>query len=219
MATFNDRNYIQISDTFLEDFKQNKIKRLRADQIGLFYLYGILHETYHTYQNYNLFKYANEQNYDEKVLINYYQSMITNFNVRGYTFNQQRIFYSTDLLEYQANMFAMNKMIELLEKGYIDKNRGYEFLNLQCKYYLENPLSKENINFTKYVYNLNLEQFKKIEQLKDDDINVSNVKALKKISREVQSLNFDELYKNALKEIEKLKEKIKQNENINQEIN
>lgn len=205
LSTFNDSNYIQIGKEFYNDAKDNKVRNIKKNQVGLFYLYSILHETYHTYQNYNLHKYFNNEKCDERVVDTELQSLLANFDNSGYLLKEQKVLYCTDLMEFDANVYAITKIMDLIDYGYIDKKFGDDFLKLQVEFYLENFLTKENIDFTKNVMAENLEKFKEILNFNDDDISISNIKSLKQMEQKLESIDFDKMYSGALKKVEELK--------------
>ena len=207
MQTFTDRNYIQISDEFYKEYQNNRIVELNREQIGYFYLYGILHETYHTYQNYNLHRYFNDNSYNENDLKDYLESMIVEFNTRGYSYFEQQTFYRTDLTEFRANLFAFYSMIELVNKGYVD-SECVKFLKLQFKKYVKESFHKDNVKFVKKTFKANLEKFKEIKTLDGNDYNVNFVKNLQKLCQECEELDIDKIYQKTLKDIDKLENNI-----------
>ena len=217
MQTFSDRNYIQISDEFYREYQSNRIAELKREQIGYFYLYGILHETYHTYQNYNLHRYFNDNSCNQNDLKDYLESMIVEFNTRGYSYFEQQTFYRTDLTEFRANKFAFYSMIDLVNKGYLD-SECVEFLKLQFKKYVKNSFHKDNVEFVKKTFKSNLEKFKQIKTLDDNDYNVNYIKNLQKLCQECEELDIDKIYQKTLKDIDKLENNISSLSKVEEQV-
>lgn len=208
MQTFTDRNYVQISEEFFIAYRNNKVIDLSKNQVGYFYLYGILHETFHTYQNYNLYQYFNGKQLNKKDLQDYLESMIVEFRTKGYSYFEQLTFYSTDLTEFRANQFAISCMIELANSGYLNREECVKFLKLHFKKYVRDAFCKDNVNFTKKAFKINFEQFKEIKRLDDNSFSVIDTKNLKNLCNECENIDIDKLYEKTLTEIKELEKNI-----------
>lgn len=135
MNCSKDKNLISIYDTDL-------------NLTGADYLYNILHETYHNYQNQNVDKMIQGYAYDKNVLVSEMQEIVNDSdmanNIYG-TFEtdskraDKEKKYLENLKEVEANLFAYENMKKLQENGLIFNEKSLN--SLQGKNFLDFVLS------------------------------------------------------------------------------
>ena len=136
MNCSKDKNLISIYDTDL-------------NLTGADYLFNILHETYHNYQNQNVNKMIQGYAYDKNVLVSEMQEIVNESdlenNVYG-TFDMdakkadKEKNYLESLKEVEANLFAYDNMKKLQENGLIFNEKSLNLL--QGKKFLDYVLAE-----------------------------------------------------------------------------
>lgn len=145
MNCSKDKNLISIYDTDL-------------NLTGADYLFNIIHETYHNYQNQNVNKMIQGYAYDKNVLVSEMQEIVNESdlenNVYG-TFDMdakkadKEKNYFESLKEVEANLFAYDNMKKLQENGLIFNEKslnslqGKKFLDYVLAEYFDNEKREE----------------------------------------------------------------------------
>lgn len=205
MYTQNYENEIGISGEFFRNVQSSNVKRLKDNEVGLFLLFGILHESYHAYQNYNFFKFLNNLGYNKKDMVSMFQSFIISRKDDFLSYKDREILYRTDLVELDANLFAIKQILILKEKGYFKNEQVIDnFIGKQIKYYLNCSFTEENNKKVNKYFKTKLYDLKNVRTLLKDEYQIKMVERLEDLYSDIVKSNVTEHYKKMLQEIDDL---------------
>ena len=143
----------------------------KPENMGIHFLFTIMHELYHTLQNYNFYKFLEGMPYEKDTICSTFQDVLSGTYLMEFENDEDTMtLYDADLDELNANIFASKMMDKFIENEYFKNTKEvekvYKYINaLVCDSY-----SKESINFSKKCYLRNRKVLSRIQELEDKDL-------------------------------------------------
>lgn len=162
-------------EEFTKRYTEEPHPFLKAENVGIHYLHSIMHELYHTLQNYNFYKFLEGMPYEKDTICSTFQDVLSGTYLMEFEDEEDTMtLYDADLDELNANMFAAKMMDKFIEKEYFknpeEVNKIAKYINaLVCDNY-----SKEAIRFSKKCYRNNKRVLSRIQELEDKDLVCGN---------------------------------------------
>jgi len=144
---------------------------LKPENVGIHYLHSIMHELYHTLQNYNFYKFLEGMPYEKDTICSTIQDVLSGTYLMEFEDEEDTMtLYDADLDELNANIFAAKMMDKFIEKDYFKDPKAVERISKYINALVCDNYSKEAINFSKQCYLSNKKALSKVKYLENKDL-------------------------------------------------
>ena len=176
MYTESKENKILINfDEFTRRYNEEPHPFFKQENVGIHYLHSIMHELYHTLQNYNFYKFLEGMPYEKDTICSTFQDILSGTYLQEYENEEDtRTLYDADLDELNANIFAAKMLDKFIEKDYFKNSKEVEKISKFINALVCDSYSKEAINFAKNSYLRNRKVLSRVQELEDKDLRIED---------------------------------------------
>lgn len=172
MFTESKSNRIEINfEEFTSRCAEEPHPFFNQDNVGIHYLHSIMHELYHTLQNYNFYKFLEGMPYEKDTICSTFQDVLSGTYLMEFEDDEANMtLYDADLDELNANIFAAKMMDKFIEKDYFKNSKEVEKITKYINALVCDNYSKEAIAFAKDCYLYNRKVLSRVQYLEDRDL-------------------------------------------------
>ena len=171
MSTKLTSNTIEINfNSFNNEYLSKYHPAFTDKNVGLLYLYTIIHELYHTAQNYNFYKFLHDMPYEKDTLCSSFQDMLSGTYWWRLNDDEMRTLYRSDLIELNSNIFATNTLLKFIEKGYFNNPEKVEKIIKGDSAFIFDGYDRKSVGLAESKYEKNLKTLSRIKDAGDEFI-------------------------------------------------